>query len=55
LYELNIALEQLQNEYKFDINYDNTVDEDYEKNVPIDDDMFYSTFTNTQIEEFHKI
>jgi len=57
LHELNSALEQLQDEYKFDIDYDNnTTSEDHEESTfPVDDDTSYSIFTNSQIEEFHKI
>ena len=57
LHELNSALEQLQDEYKFDIDYDNnTTPEDHEESTfPVDDDTSHLIFTSSQIEEFHKI
>jgi hypothetical protein len=56
LHELNAALEELQGEYKFNIDYDNNpTDEDRENFLPIDDDTTQSIFTNTQIEEFYRI
>ena len=62
LHELNTALQQLQGEYKFDIVYDDNninTDEDDEEYIlviiPKDDNAAQLIFTNTQIEEFHKI
>ena len=57
LHELNNALEQLQDEYKFDIDYDNnpTSEDDKESTFPIDDDTSHTIFTNFQVEEFRKI
>ena len=55
LHELNATLEELQEEYKFNIDYnDNNNEEDYKESI-LDDDTTQSIFTNTQIEEFHKI
>ncbi|CAG8670039.1 4610_t:CDS:1, partial [Funneliformis mosseae] len=47
----------LQHEYKFNIDYNNnTISENYEEFIfLIDDDTFYSIFTNFQIKEFHNI
>src|SRR3954452_1685656 len=57
LHELNNALEKLQDEYKFDIDYDNnTISENYEKSTfSVDDDTSHLIFTNSQIEKFHNI
>ncbi|SRR5436190_1572709 len=58
LHELNTALEQLQEEYKFNIEYDDNTDADEgnEENIlPVNDNLAQSIFTNTQIEEFHRI
>ncbi|RGB24601.1 hypothetical protein C1646_772843 [Rhizophagus diaphanus] len=56
LYELNTALEELQEEYKFNIDYGNTTDEGHEENLqPVNDETAQSIFTNTQIDEFYRI
>jgi hypothetical protein len=51
LHELNTALQELQDEYKSNIDYDdNNIEKDYEENIlPIDDNEAQSIFTNTQI------
>ena len=58
LHELNAALEQLQEEYRFDIDYEDITDENenYEEDVlPNNDDAVQFIFTNIQICEFQKI
>ncbi len=57
LHELNTTLQELQDKYKFNFDYDDSITEkDCEENIlPIDDNDAQSIFTNTQIEEFYKI
>jgi hypothetical protein len=58
LHELNAALSELQEEYKFNIDYDDDTnnEDDHEENIlPIDDDTVLSVFTDAEIEEFYRI